>query len=56
MIVLPMGEWIMVAKKLEFEVTNNILECNTYVYSLETLIAMRIRRAKVLGDSKLAIS
>ena len=46
----------LLAKRLDFEVTNNISEYEACVCGLEALIAMGIKKAEVLGDSKLVVS
>ena len=55
-LVSPIGDEIPIAKKLEFEVTNNILEYEAYVCGLMTLIAIGIKKAEVLGNLKLVVS
>ena len=50
-----MGDWILIIKRLDFEVTNSILECEACIYGLEALIAIGIRKEEILGDSKLVI-
>ena len=55
-LILPMGDWIPIAKRLDFEVTNNILEYKACVCGFKALIAIGIKKADMLGDSKLVIS
>ena len=55
-LVSPTGDWIPIAKRLDFSVTNNVSKYKACIYGLEALIAMGIKRVEVLGDSKLVIS
>ena len=50
-LVSPTGDWIAIAKWLDFLVTNNVSEYETCICGLEALIAMGIKRVEVLGDS-----
>ena len=55
-LVSPTGDWILIAKRLDFSVTSNVSEYEACIYGLEALIALRIKRVEVLGGSKLVIS
>ena len=55
-LVSPTVDWILIAKRLDFSVTNNVSEYEAYICGLEALIEMGIKRVEVLGDSKLVIS
>ena len=55
-LVSPSGDWILIEKRLDFSITNNVSEYEPCICGLEALIAMGIKRVEVLGDSKLVIS
>ena len=51
-----LGDWIPIMKQLDFIVANIISKYEACVYGLEALITIRIKKANVLGDSKLVVS
>ena len=55
-LVSPTRDWILIAKKLDFSVTNNVSEYGACICGLKAHIIMGIKRVEVLGDSKLVIS
>ena len=44
------------AKKLDFKVTNNMVECEACIYGVEAALAARAKDLLVYGDSLLVIS
>ena len=52
-LVMPEGETIPMAKKLDFKVTNNIVEYEAYIYGVE---AAGAKDLLVYGDSLLVIN
>ena len=55
-LVSPTRDWILIVKRLDYSVTNNVSEYKACICGLEALIAIGIKRVEVLGDSKLVIS
>ena len=55
-LVTPEGETIPMAKKLDFKVTNNMAEYETYIYRVEDALAAGAKDLLVYGDSLLVIS
>ena len=49
------NEVIPIAKKLAFQVTNNEVEYKACVLGMEALIALRVTKVEILGDSMLVI-
>ena len=55
-LVMPEGETIPMAKKLDFKVTNNMAEYEAYIYGIEAALAARAKDLLVYEDSLLVIS
>ena len=55
-LIMPEGKTIPMAKKLEFNVTNNMEEYEACIYGLEVALAARAKDLLVYVDSLLAIS
>ena len=54
-LISPEGEMIPMAKKLEFEVTNNQAEYKTCIFGLEALRSVGAENVTVYGDSMLVV-
>ena len=54
-LISPEGETILMAKRLEFEVTNNQAEYEVYIFGLEALRSAAVREITVYGDSMLVV-
>ena len=54
--VTPEGETIPMAKKLDFKVTNNMVEYEACIYGVEAALAAGAKDLLVYGDSLLIIS
>ena len=54
-LITPEGKMIPMAKRLEFEVTNNQAEYGTYIFGLEALHSVRVKNVTVYGDSMLVV-
>ena len=54
-LITPGGEMIPIAKRLEFEVTNNQAEYEACVFGLETLRSMGAEQITVYGDLMLVV-
>ena len=52
----PENEVIPIAKKLAFRVTNNEAEYEACAMELEALIALKVIKVEILGDSMLVIN
>ena len=52
-LITPEGEMIPMAKRLEFEVTNNQAEYEACIFGLEALRSVGAENVIVYGDSKL---
>ena len=52
----PENEVIPIAKKLAFRVTNNEAEYEACVIGMETLMALKVTKVEILGDSILVIN
>ena len=48
-LVTPEGEMILMAKRLEFEVTNNQAEYEAYIFGLEALQSVGQKRLQYTG-------
>ena len=55
-LVMPEGETILMAKKLDFKVTNNTTEYEACIYRVEAALAAGAKGLLVYGDSLLVIS
>ena len=55
-LVMPEGETIPMAKKLDFKVTNNMAEYEACIYGVEVALAVGAKDLLVYGDSLLIIS
>ena len=55
-LVMPEGETIPMAKKLDFKVTNNMAEYEACIYGVEAALAIGANDMLVYGDSLLVIS
>ena len=55
-LIMPEGETILMAKKLDFKVTNNMAEYETCIYGVEAALAAGAKDLLVYGDSLLIIS
>ena len=55
-LVTPEGETIPMAKKLDFKVTNNIVEYEACIYGVEAALAAEAKDLLVYGDSLLVIN
>ena len=55
-LVMPEGETIPMAKKLDFKVTNNMAEYEACIYGVEAALAARAKDLLVYGDFLLVIS
>ena len=49
-------ETILMAKKLDFKVTNNMAECEACIYGVEVALVAGVKNLLVYGDSLLVIS
>ena len=54
-LITPEGEMILMAKKLEFEVTNNQAEYEACIFGLEALRSVGTENVTVYGDSMLVV-
>ena len=54
-LIMPEGEMIPMAKRLEFEVTNNQAEYEACIFSLEALRSVGAKNIIVYGDSMLVV-
>ena len=54
-LITPEGEMIPMAKRLEFEVTNNQAEYEACIFDLEALRSMGAENVTVYGDSMLVV-
>ena len=54
-LITPGGEMMPMAKRLEYEVTNNQAEYEAYIFSLETLRSVGAEEVTIYGDSILVI-
>ena len=55
-LITPDGAHVPLAVKLNFNVTNNMLEYETYIASMVALQDLGVREAKVFRDSTLVIA
>ena len=55
-LIMPEGETIPMAKKLDFKVTNNMPEYEAYIYGVEAALAAGAKNLLVYGDFLLVIS
>ena len=51
----PIGKWVPLSFKLEYEATNNVAEYEALLLGLQTARNMGIQSLKVIGDSKLVV-
>ena len=56
LLITPEGSHIPLAVKLNFEATNNMAEYETCIAEMEALRELRVKEAKVFGDSTLVIA
>ena len=54
-LVTPEGEMIPMAKRLEFQVTNNQAKYETYIFRLKALRSIGAEEVTVYGDSMLVV-
>ena len=55
-LVTPEGKTILMAKKLDFKVTNNMAEYEAYIYGVEAALVAEAKDLLVYGDSLFVIS
>ena len=56
LLITPKGSHIHLAIKLNFEVTNNMVEYEACISGMEALWELRVKEVKVFRDSTLVIS
>ncbi|XP_065637870.1 uncharacterized protein LOC136071019 [Quercus suber] len=56
LLITPEGSHIPLAIKLNFEATNNMAEYEACISGMEALQELRVKEAKVFGDSTLVIA
>ena len=56
LLITPKGSHIHLAIKLNFEVTNNMVEYEACISGIEALWELRVKEVKVFRDSTLVIS
>ena len=54
--ITPDGSHVPLAIKLNFEATNNMAEYEACIIGMESLQELRVKEAKVFGDSTLVIA
>ena len=54
-LITPEGKMIQIAKRLEFEVTNNQAEYEAYIFGLKALCSVGAENITVYRDSMLAM-
>ena len=55
LLISPMGQWVPLSFKLEYEATNNVAEYEALILVLQTTRSMNIHNLKVMGDSELVV-
>ena len=55
LLISPIGKWVQLSFKLEYEATNNVVEYEALLLGLQTARSMNIQNLKVLGDSELVV-
>ena len=56
LLITPERSHIPLAIKLNFEATNNMAKYETYIVGMEAFQELRIKEAKIFGDSTLVIA
>ncbi|XP_021758380.1 uncharacterized protein LOC110723337 [Chenopodium quinoa] len=56
LLVSPNEEHIPISMKLDFDVTNNVVEYEACILELETVVALGIKKLRIYGDSSLIIN
>ena len=56
LLITPKGSHIPLAIKLNFKATNNMIEYEACIAGMEALQELRVKEAKVFGDSTLVIT
>ena len=55
LLISPIGQWVPLSFKLEYEATNNVAEYEALILGLQTTRSMKIQKLKVMGDSELVV-